>query len=135
RRGRTEPTELHAGDRAAHGKLADRSRGERTASRIALDKLLEQIVERPDPTGKQDGGSCEKIALNPVDVRPVRHDEPRIRFDRCQESVQQQRDLSRMRGTDDERKRHLPIVVSGSDASSYAQPATSARCGKRPASK
>ena len=44
----------------------------------------------------------EQVALDPGDVRPVRHDQERLVFQARQIALEQERDLTRIRGPDDE---------------------------------
>ena len=52
----------------------------------------------------------EQVALDAVDVRPVRHDQERLVVEARQIALEQQRDFARVRGPREEGESHLPIV-------------------------
>ena len=59
---------------------------------------LEDVVERPDVAREQRSALREELALDALDVRPVRHDEHRITVERAQIALQEQSHLARVRG-------------------------------------
>ena len=70
----------------------------------------------------------DELALDPLDVRPVRHDQRRIAVERVQVALEQQRHLARVRGADEQPQTHSrPIVVSGPDGSGRASAQTAAK--------
>ena len=72
------------------------------AGRVAVGYPPEQIVERPDRPTEQASGFVEQVALDPGDVCPVRHDQERFVLQARQIALEQERDLTRIRGPDDE---------------------------------
>src|SRR5262249_20452776 len=74
---------------AADSELTDRRRRDPSDPRCPGRELLEEIVERADPSRKEDGRALQQVALDTVDIRPVRHDEPRIVLDRLEKPVQE----------------------------------------------
>ena len=118
-RGRGETVELRLGDGAA-----DRERALCVARDPSLlgkpcGDVLEKIVERPDSPAHERGPPTQQIALDALDVRPVRHDEPRLAVELREIALEEQRDLAGVRRPDDEREAHAPIVVPPPDASPY----------------
>ena len=96
----------------------------------ARGDLAEEIVEGPDPAAQQPAAPLEQVALDPLDVRTIRHDEPRIVLERIEIALQKARDLTGVSRPDDERQRHPPIVVPPSDALSYAAGRVRAKSAK-----
>ena len=74
-----------------------------------------QVVERADLASEQGAAGGEQLAFDPVDVRPVRHDQNRFARKRVQVALQQERYLARVRGPGQERQGHPPILVLPSD--------------------
>ncbi len=72
----------------------------------AAGDLAEDVVERSDPAAEQRAGAAEQVALDPVDVRSVRHDQHRLAADVGQIAIQEQGDFSRVRGSREQRQRH-----------------------------
>ena len=117
--GACELLELRTCDGAPGRKLAlDLGRDALAAARIG--DVLEEIVERPDVPGKKSSPPANEIALDPFDVRPVRHDEPGVAIETREKAVEKQRDLARVRRADDQGETHPSIVVPASGALSYA---------------
>ena len=79
-------------------------------------ELAKDVVERADRACEQGTGAPQQVAFDPVDVRPVRHDEDRIAVDRREVPLEETRDLAGFRRPDDESQAHLPMVVRASDA-------------------
>jgi hypothetical protein len=94
--------------------------------------VLEEVVERADPAAEERCSTPKQVAFDPFDVPPVRYDEPRVerRIDvqGLEIPIEKQRNLAGVRRPHDERERHLPIVVLGSDAPSYGVRRLSAKC-------
>ncbi len=83
---------------------------------------LEQVREGADPAAEERSRVGEQVALHPVDVRPVRHDQHRPLLEPGAVALQQQRDLARVRGPGDQRQPHSrPMVVRWSDGSRSAE--------------
>ena len=81
------------------------------AEPVATRERLEERVERADRAREQPSLAPNELALDPLDVAAVRDDQPGIAVDRGDETVEQRRDLSGMRRTDDERETHRCMVV------------------------
>ena len=75
-------------------------------------------TSRPCPRAAP--GADDQVALDPIDVDPVRYDEPRIMLEHREIALQKQRNLADVRRPGDERETHRSIVVLASGALSYA---------------
>ena len=68
---------------------------------------------------------AQQLALNAVDVRPVRHDEHRLgsdaRIERSQIPVEEEFDLARVRRPRDQPERHPPTLARGAGAGSESK--------------
>ena len=84
---------------------------------MSVDDPLEEIGERRDPAAEERWSAREQLALGPVDVRPVRHDEDRIPVEVGQVPIEQPLDFAGVRRSDEERQGHRPIVDLPSDGS------------------
>ena len=100
RRFQASPRSALRGPARDEGSLRARRHG--PAARVAVGDPPEQVVERPDRPAEQAPGRIEQVALDPGDVRPVRHDQERLVFQARQIALEQERDLTRIRGPDDE---------------------------------
>ena len=69
----------------------------------------------------------DQLALQPLDVRAVRDDQPGIPLDRADEPVEKLLDLPGMRRTDDEGEPHRRMVVGWSAALATSSPADESR--------
>ncbi len=78
---------------------------------------LEDVVEGADRAAEERWTAREELALDAVDVRPVRHDENRLTIERGQIAVEQTLDLARVCRACDETKRHRTIVEPPADGS------------------
>ena len=58
---------------------------------------LEEIVEGSDPAREERAAPGEELALDPLDVRSVGHDEHRIAVERVQVAIEEQRNLAGVR--------------------------------------
>ncbi len=107
RRG-AEPVQGCAGNDAADDQVPLRvGRNRTTRSAVARDPL-EQVVKGADRAADERAARRQELALDPVDVRPVGHDEHRILVERGEVALEQQRDFSRVRGAGEDRKAHRP---------------------------
>ena len=89
-----------------------------THTRLGVTRdVLEHIVEGADRAADERAGARQQLALGAVDVRPVRHDQDRIGFERGQVALEQERDLPRVGGACKEAQRHRPILALGWDGS------------------
>ena len=79
-----------------------RPRGDGPAARVAVGDAREQVVERADRAAEQAARALEQVSLDARDVRPVRHDQDRLVVEAGQVALEQERDLARIRGPDDE---------------------------------
>jgi len=71
---------------------------------IGGSEPIEQVVEGADGAAEQAAAAGEQITLDPVDVRPVRHDQGRFVVEARQIALQQERDLARVCRPREERK-------------------------------
>jgi len=81
--------------------------------------VAKQAVERPNGASEQSWTPTNQVPLDPIDVDPVRYDEPGIMLEHRQIALQKQRNLADVRRPDDERETHRFIVVLASGALSY----------------
>ena len=82
--------------------------------------MAKQVVEGPDRAGEKCRAAPNQVTLDPVDVDPIRDDEPGIAFEHVEIAPQEQRDLADVRRPHDERETHRSIVVLAPGALSYA---------------
>jgi hypothetical protein len=86
---------------------------------VAVREPGEDVVERPDRATEERGPPREQLALDPVDVRPVGHDENWLReaagVERIEIPAKQQLDLARVGGPRDETQRHPPTLARRRD--------------------
>jgi hypothetical protein len=73
--------------------------------------VTEEIVERTDRSREERRCAPDQIALDPVDVEPVRNDEPGLSRKLREKTFEQQSDLAGVRRTHDQRETHRSIVV------------------------
>ena len=122
--GSREPLERRAADRVPDRKRALNLRGNRPVRGIVADDVLEEVVERPDVAREQRPPAAQEVALDPLDVRTVRDDEPGIApgvtLERDEIALEEQRNFAGVGRPHDERERHLSMVVPACDALSYA---------------
>jgi hypothetical protein len=102
----SEPVQRRPAQRAARdeGPLGVARHGTRVG--VGERELLEDVVERSDRAGEQRTGPAEQIALDPLDVRPVRHDQHRIAVDRIEVTLEETRDLAGLRRPHDQCETH-----------------------------
>ncbi len=113
-RRRGEAVQPRARECAAHEQRALRRRHERP---LVAGDPLEDVVERSDRAAEERRPPREKIALDAIDVRSVRHDQDRLALERGQIAVEQQLDLARVRRPGDQAESHVSIVDRGADGS------------------
>ena len=133
-RRRREPVQGRACERTAESELLLRVRCQTARRRDAL----EQVLERPDRPAEDAAAARDELALDPVDVRPVRHDQRRLLVQRVEVALEEQRHLARVGRADQQAQTHSrPIVVSGPDGSVRASAQTAAKTegGEFPPSK
>src|SRR5205823_14554988 len=94
-------------------------------------EAAKEIVEGADRAGEENARAAEQLVLDTVDVRPVRHDEDRVAFERGQEAVEQQLDLSRIGGPDDQAETHASQPSAGSRRLPYARRDLFAKCAEK----
>jgi len=105
-----------------------RKSNERCASvTVPSGEPLEEIVEGADRAADERSRPRQELALGPVDVRPVRHDQDRIGLERAEIALEQERDLPRVRRPCEQAQRHRPILALGHDGSGRAK-----RTGRMP---
>ena len=116
-----EPGEARRAAEAVQRRAADDAADEQRALRVAEQRPgaardpLEDVVERPDRAAEQCAGPREQVALDPFDVRAVRHDENRPAGKRSQIPLQQERHLARAGRPCDEAETHRSILGLGPD--------------------
>ena len=74
-----------------------------------------QVVEGADLAPHQRAAGGQQFALDPIDVRPVRHDQEGFVCKRVQVALQQERDFARVGGPGQQRQGHRPILDLPSD--------------------
>ena len=131
---RDEAVERDGGERAADDERSLGLARHPTPPRIAGRKPGEDVVEGSDRAAEQAAATGEQVALDPVDVRPVRHDQDRLVVEARQIALEEQRDFARMRRPGKEGEPHLPIVERPQDVSRAAPDGfLRSELGRRPA--
>ena len=92
-----EPVERGRRDRGADDELPLGIGHHRPVGAAVAGEPLEEIVEGPDPAREERAAPGEELALDPLDVRPVGHDEHRIAVERVQVALEEQRNLAGVR--------------------------------------
>ena len=115
-RGGAEPVQRRRGEHTADEQRPLDLTRDRTRRRAGVRDALEQVVEGADRAGQKGAAAPQQVALDPVDVRPDRHDEHRVAIERSEVALEQERDLAGMSRPHDEGKRHVPIVVPARDS-------------------
>ena len=114
----------------AAGGLADHAPKEQRALRLGHHRAVravpsgepfEEIVEGADRAADERACPGQELALRPVDVRPVRHDQDRIGLERAEIALEQERDLPGVRRPCEQAERHRPILALGPDGSGPAK--------------
>ena len=81
----------------------------------ATHETLEEIVEGADRAAEQRPTAHQQLSLDPVDVRPVRHDEHRLEpvsgIECVEITVEQELDFARVGRARDEAERHPPTLA------------------------
>jgi hypothetical protein len=85
-------------------------REHRAPAAVARRDALEQVVERADRAAQEAPAPREQVPFDPVDVRPVRHDQKRLVVEARQIALEQQRDFARVRRPCDKGQPHRVIV-------------------------
>ena len=83
----------------------------------AVGDPLEDVVERPDRPAEQRRLPREQVALDALDVRPVRHDQHGLAFELAQIPLQEERDFAGAGRPSYESETHRPILDRGPDGS------------------
>jgi hypothetical protein len=113
------PVERCAADDTADEERLLHASELRTGVRGPERESTKQIVEGDDRAAEQRGTARQQLELDPVDVRPVRHDEHRLDPVRGVEygeiAVEQEPDLARIRRARDEAERHPPTLARARD--------------------
>ncbi len=73
---------------------------------VAAGNPLEEVVERSDRAAEKRWPPDEQVALDAVDFRPVRDDEERLAVEILQVSLEEPRDLPRVRRANQQSERH-----------------------------
>ena len=109
---------------AVQARLAECAPDDQGALRVGRDGTMlaavsrepsEEVVERPDLAAEQGSARGQEVALDSVDVRPVRHDQEGLVRKLGQVALEQERHLARIRGPGEQREGHRPILVPPSD--------------------
>ena len=90
---------------------------DRTRGGVGARQLLEQVREGADRTAEERRRALQQVALDPVDVRAVRHDQNRVLVERGEIAVEKGRHLARVGRAGEKRQRHAAILVPGPDGS------------------
>ena len=110
-----KPVELRAADDPADEKRLLRAAERAAPVRRARCDAAEQIFEGVDRAAEQRGPASQQLALDAVDVRPVRHDEHRLGpftgAEHVEITAEQKLDLARVCGPRDEAERHPPTLA------------------------
>ena len=129
-RRRREPVQPRARERAADEQRALRLRDQRPRLAAGEHDPLEDVVEGADGAAEQRRPAREQLPLDAIDVRPVRHDENRLAFERGQVPVEQQLDLARVGGPRDEAQGHHTHRRTRCRRLGMAAGAVAAKCAK-----
>ena len=115
RRGTGVAMEIGRAHHPAHEQRALRAPQRPPNVARAEGDTLEHVVEGADRAAEQRVTPPEQLALDAVDVRPVRHDEYRFGplgdVERSQITVEQELDLARVGGPHDQAERHPPTLA------------------------
>ena len=79
---------------------------------VRAGEPLKEISEGADRAADEGSRAPQELALGTIDVRPVRHDQDRVRLERVQVAVEQQRDLARVGRPCKQAETHRPILVT-----------------------
>jgi len=109
------------GNHAPKEQRALRLGHHRAVRAVPSGEPLEEIVEGADRAADERSRPRQELALGPVDVRPVRHDQDRIGLERAEIALEQERDLPRVRRPCEQAERHRPILALGHDGSGPAK--------------
>ena len=135
-RGRREAVQRRTRDGPPQRELLLRIRGERPRG-AGVGDPFEDVVERADRAAEDAPVPGDELPLDPVDVRPARHDQCRLLSlrERGEIPLQEQRNLPRVRGADEQAQTHNPpIVERGPDGSGHGSPQSASNAGRsRPA--
>ena len=125
-----EPGEARGAAEAVQRDVADDPPDEQAALGIREDPATpaavgdprEEVVEGADRAAEERRAPREQIPLDPLDVRPVRHDEDGLasRPARPQDgeiSLRKERDFARVGGPDEQAEAHRSILDRGPDGS------------------
>ena len=83
-RGARQAVEPGPPDRAPDDERTLRIRCHGPPGVVLRREAREEVVEGSDAAGEEAAGAPEQVALDPVDVRSIRHDEIRVVVDACQ---------------------------------------------------
>jgi hypothetical protein len=115
-RRRPEAVQARAGEGAAENERPLRLGDDGRATPLTTREQLEEIVERADRPAQQRSRAREQLPLNAVDLRPVRDDEERLAVEVLEVSIEEPRDLPRIRRANQQRERHRPILPATPEA-------------------
>src|SRR5262245_20867427 len=96
-RGGAEAVQRRGGHGGADDQLALSVGDDRPGRPAVAGDARKEVVERPDVAGEQRALLRQELALDALDVRPVRHDEKRISLERAQVALEEQRYLAGVR--------------------------------------
>ena len=92
-----QAVERSACKRAADDQCPFGLSGDTPPAGVVSRKPREQIVEGADRPAEETATTRKQVALDPVDVRPVRHDQDGFVVEARQIALEEQRDFARMR--------------------------------------
>src|SRR5207342_260737 len=102
---RAEAVQARARDRPAKSKRLLRLGRHLPRLPVAAGDPLEEVVERPDRAAEKRRLPGEQVTLDAVDFRPVRDDEERLAVEILQVSLEEPRNLPRVRRANQQSER------------------------------
>ena len=118
-RGACEAVQLQAVDDPADDECLLQASEPPTGVGGAGRQTTKQVVEGADRPAEERRAPNQKLVLDAVDVRPVRHDEQRLEpvrgVERSEITTEQELDLARVGRAYDEAERHPPTLARARD--------------------
>ena len=116
-----------SGHRASDCQAALRIRRDRRPFASVVGDRAKEVVEGADRAREERRAASDQVALDTIDVEPIRDDQPRVTLERSDVALQKQRDLAGVSRPHDERESHRSIVVLAPEPLSYATPGLCAK--------
>ena len=131
----SEAVQRRGGDGGPDDQLSLRIGDDRAGGTAVAGDAPEEVVERADVSGEERAPASQELALDALDVRPVRHDEHRISLECVQVALEEQGHLAGVRRPREQRQTlaggHRSIVDLGPDSSRPRARAKDGTCVKR----